>query len=129
MAASTSPDKAFDWVDLTWKEGQTIDALREVKPCATLDAKLLSSLTNILVGEFARKVDTFKDTEAANGHYGRGRQVLFMMHEYFSANMKHGATYALQDLLSVTLKNDNLKTFLSNWDILGPSDCGYHQNP
>ena len=39
-----------------------------------------------------------------------------MMHEHFSTNIKHGATYALQDLFSVKLKNDNLRSFISNWD-------------
>ena len=80
----------------------------------TLDAKLLSALRNILTGDFARKVDTYKETEATSKRYVRGRQVLFMMHDHFSS-IKHGTTYALQDLFSVKLKNDNLR-FISNWD-------------
>ena len=39
-----------------------------------------------------------------------------MMHEHFSTNIKHGATYALQDRFSVKLKGDNLRGFISNWD-------------
>ena len=39
-----------------------------------------------------------------------------MLHDHFSTNMKHGSTYALQDLFSVHLKGENLKTFISNWD-------------
>ena len=46
----------------------------------------------------------------------RGRQVLLMMHEYFSTNIKHGATYSLSDLFNVRMEGDNLKTFLTNWD-------------
>ena len=42
--------------------------------------------------------------------------MLFMMHEHFSTNIKHGATYSLQDLFSVKLKGDNLRGFISNWD-------------
>ena len=38
------------------------------------------------------------------------------MHQHFSTNIKHGATYALQDLFNVKLKGENLKVFLSNWD-------------
>ena len=116
MSASTNPDKAFDWISETWAEGQTIEALRDVGWFTTLDAKLLSALTKILTGDFARKVDTHKETEATSRRYVRGRQVLFMMHEHFSTNIKHGATYALQDLFSVKLKNDNLRSFISNWD-------------
>ena len=91
-----------------------MEALRNVGKFTTLDAKLLSSLTNILTGDFARKVDTYKETEATNHRYVRGRQVLLMMHEHFSTNIKHGATYSLQDLFSVKLKGDNLRGFISN---------------
>ena len=87
VAASTNPDSAFAWVGEVWKEGQTIEALRKVAPFATLDAKLLSALTNIITGDFARKVDTFKETEANEGRIVRGRQVLFMLHDHFSTNM------------------------------------------
>ena len=39
-----------------------------------------------------------------------------MLHDHFSTNIKHGATYALQDLFSVQLRGENLKSFISNWD-------------
>ena len=69
VAASTNPDAAFEWIAEVWKEGQNIEALRKVAPFATLlvDAKLLSALTNIITRDFARKVDTFKETEANEG--------------------------------------------------------------
>ena len=89
---------------------------RDVGKFTTLDAKLLSALTNTLTGDFARKVDTYKETEATKKRYVRGRQVLLMMHEYFSTNIKHGAAYALLDFFSVKLKGDNLRGFISNWD-------------
>ena len=41
VAASTDPDSAFKWVSDSWKEEQTLEALRKVAPFATLDAKLL----------------------------------------------------------------------------------------
>ena len=116
MSASTDPDKAFDWISETRKEGQTLEALRDVDKFTTLDAKLLSALANILTGDCARNVDTYKETEATNKRYVRGRQVLLMMHEHFSTNIKHGATYALQDRFSVKLKGDNLRGFISNWN-------------
>ena len=116
VAASTDPDSAFKWISDSWKEEQTLEALRKVAPFATLDAKLLSALTNIITGDFARKVDTFKETEATAGRIVRGRQVLFMLHDHFSTNIKHGATYALQVLFSVQLRGENLKSFISNWD-------------
>ena len=97
-------------------EDQTLEALWKVAPFATLDAKLFSALTNIITGDFARKVDTFKETEATAGRIVRGVQVLFMLHDHFSTNIKHGATYALQDLFGVQLRWENLSAFISNWD-------------
>ena len=82
---------AFKWVSESWKGTQTLEALRKVATFATLDAKLLSALTNIITGDFARKVDTFKETEATAGKIVRGRQVLFMLHDHFSTNIKHGS--------------------------------------
>lgn len=43
------------------------------------DKALLSSLTNILTGDFARTIDTFKEIEAAKNRYVRARQVLLKM--------------------------------------------------
>ena len=39
-----------------------------------------------------------------------------MLHDHCSTNIKHGATYALQDLFSVQLRGEDLKSFISNWD-------------
>ena len=116
VAASAKPDEAFKWISETWKDNQTLAALEKPSIFPTLDAKLLSALTNILTGDVARIIDTYKETEAAAGRMVRGRQVLFKLHEYFSTNIKHGATYALQDLFSVRLKGENLKSFIANWD-------------
>ena len=76
----------------------------------------MSALTNVITGHLARVVDTFKENEAALDRIVRGRQILFMLHDHFSANIKHGATYALEDLFSITLRNDNLRAFMSAWD-------------
>ena len=106
MAASTKPDDAFRWVNEAWKEGQTLEALQKVVPFTTLDAKLMSAPTNVITGHFARIVNTFKENEAAKDRIVGGRQILFRLHDHFSTNIKHGATYALEDLFSVTLKNE-----------------------
>ena len=52
-------------------------------------------------------MDTFKENEATAD---------LMLHDHFSTNIKHGATYALEDLFSVSLRNDNLTVFMSSWD-------------
>ena len=74
VAASTNPDAAFAWVSEIWSEGRTIDELKSPGSFGTLDAKLMSALTTVLVGDFARRINTLKETEAAKGQQVRGRQ-------------------------------------------------------
>ena len=126
-AASSKPDKAFSWINKVWVEGQTIDGLASPEGLTTLDAKLLAALSSIVTGEFARKVDTFKEKESMKDRPVRGRQALLMKHEYFSTNIKHGAAYSLSDLFNVKMKGDNLKTFLSNWDSVAVLETLFYQ--
>ena len=84
----------------------------------TLDAKILSGLTNILEGDFARQTDTFKETEAHAGRLVRGRQLLLRLHNHFATNALHGSVYDMEDLMNCIMVNQNLTTFISNWDTI-----------
>ena len=88
-----------------WEPAVTIEELKDPGAFLTLDAKLLSALTNIIQGDLARQLDTFKEIEAQKGNPVRGRQVVLIVHEHLSTNIKHGATYAMEDLLNVRLVN------------------------
>ena len=50
IAASAKPDLAFQWVEEVFKTDQSVEALRHPGKFVTLDAKLMSSLTNICEG-------------------------------------------------------------------------------
>ena len=115
-AASPSPDEAFAWIGKVWVEGKTVNDLKDSGTFVTLDAKLLSGLTNIAEGDLARQIDTFKEVQAKSGVPAKGRQVLFMFHQHFATSIKHGSVYDIEDLMSVTLVNDDLKSFITRWD-------------
>ena len=115
-AASPSPDEAFAWIGKVWVEGKTVDDLKDSGTFVTLDAKLLSGLTNIAEGDLGRQIDTFKEVQAKSGVPAKGRQVLFMFHQHFATSIKHGSVYDIEDLMSVTLVNDDLKSFITRWD-------------
>ena len=70
----------------------------------------------MLEGDFARQMDTFKEREANAGRPVRGRQVLFKLNDHFATNALHGSVYDLEDLLAITLANENLVVFLRNWE-------------
>ena len=116
VAASDRTDKAFEWLSAVWSKDKTVELLRDPEGFATLDAKILSAVTNIVSGDFARQVDTFKEREAHHDRLVRGRQVLLMMDKYFSTNALHGSVYDIEDLLSVTMVNEKLEVFMRNWD-------------
>ena len=115
VAASDKPDMAFEWLSKVWAKESTEEQLRDPEGFVTLDAKVLSAITNVLEGEFARQTDTFKEREANAGRPVRGRQVLFRLNDHFATNALHGSVYDLEDLLAITLANENLVVFLSNW--------------
>ena len=115
-AASKDPDRAISWFDKVYKDKVTMEDLADSEGMATLDAKLLSSLTNIVEGDLARRLDNIKERALMKGESTRGRQALWLFHDHFSTHIHLGAVYALEDLMSVRMKNDDLKTFISNWD-------------
>ena len=78
------------------------------------DAKILSGLTNVLEGDFARQTDTFKETEAHAGRLVRGRQLLLRLHSHFATNALQGSVYDMEDLMI----NQNLTTFIRNGDTI-----------
>ena len=116
IAASAKPDLAFHWVEEVFKTDQSVEALKDSGKFVTLDAKLMSSLANICEGDFARQLDIFKEEQAKSGTPARGRQALLMIHKHFSPSRKHGAVYDIEDLMAVTLVNDDLRGFITRWD-------------
>ena len=77
---------------------------------------MLAALTKIARGELSREVLIFKETEASKNKAVRGRQVLYLFDQYFKTNEEVGALYSVEDLLKVRLLNDDLSTFLGNWE-------------
>lgn len=80
---------------------------------AILDAKLMSTLMNVIDGDLSRQLGIFRENEAKKGIH---RQALRMVHKHFSTSQKHGAIFDLEDLMAVQMVNDDLKGFVSRWD-------------
>ena len=50
-----------------------LETLADSGTFATLDAKLMSALTNVVDGDLARQLDLFKEQEAKRGIRAKGR--------------------------------------------------------
>jgi hypothetical protein len=95
----------------------TYDLLADSGEFGTLDIKLAAALTKVATGEIGRKVTLAVETEAKRGRMLKGRQILWMVHDYHKYDEEIGALYDYQDLLSVRLKNDScLESFMNSWD-------------
>ncbi|CAE7248212.1 unnamed protein product [Symbiodinium natans] len=70
-----------------------------------LSPKQLKALLKSLARSSKKSGDD-KDTE------DEGRQILFLLHKYFATNALHNSVYDMEDLLSVTMTNENLVTFI-----------------
>ena len=81
-----------------------------------MDTKLLSAISKVVKGELARQIVNYKESEAAHARAVRGRQVLYMFEQYFKTNEEVGALYSVEDLLKVSLTNDDLSSFIHNWE-------------
>ena len=64
VAAATKPDHAVSWLSKVWDKETKAEDLRETHGFTTLDAKILSAVTSVLEGEFARQIDSLKESEA-----------------------------------------------------------------
>ena len=99
-----------------YRPGASHDSLPSPGKFLTLDTKLLEALTTVSRGELAREILIFKGAEAAKDREVRGRRVLYLFDQYFKTNEEVGSLYSVEDLLKVRLINDDLSTFLSNWE-------------
>eukprot|EP00439_Symbiodinium_sp_Y106_P057251 s302_g8.t1 len=110
--------KAHAWLGKVWEKDASETELRDPEGFSTLGAKILSGLTNVLEGDFARQTDTFKETEAHAGRLVRGRQLLLHLHNQFVTNALHGSVYDMEDLMNCLMVNQNLTAFIRNWDTI-----------
>ena len=115
-AASDRPDEAFDWILAVYDRHAGHSSLRDPGKFVTLDTKLLAALTKVAKGELARQILNFKETEAGERRAVRGRQVLYLFHQHFKTNEEVGSLYSVEDLLKVNLLQDDLSTFIQNWE-------------
>jgi hypothetical protein len=122
VATASCPGDAFYWissvkpgsdpallqdVDYPWKKGAGF---------GTVDAKLAAALARLLTGEFARKLRVMKTDAMQKGSRLIGRRLLLAVDEEFQVADADGAMYGIEHLFSITMRNDNLAKFMSEWE-------------
>ena len=84
-----------------------------------LDAKIAAALIKILQNfQFKKKVSLEEKKAQKEDRILRGRQVAFMIHDYFRVTGAHDTVLDYADLFSVTHHDDNIQEFDTRWDEL-----------
>ena len=101
-------------------EDASFESLADSGRFKALDVKLSAALTDLCTGELAFKVTNATEAEADKSRLIKGRQVLFMIYEWFNLCQEAGALYDAVDLFNVKLKPGasvkELENFLDRWD-------------
>ena len=77
-----------------------------------LDAMIASALKKLINTQstFRKRVSVEEQRAQKDDRFSRGRQIVYMIYEYFRATGAHEAVQGLADLVSVTLQNTMSKT-------------------
>ena len=123
-ACSDFLSEAMVWI----KELEMVDSMEELKSSRSvagknfpnvemLDAKIASAFNKIIQNShFEKKVSLEEQKAQKEDRFLRGRQIAFMIRDYIRVTGAHDTVLDYADLLSVTLRDDNIQEFDTRWD-------------
>ncbi len=116
-SAYADSDAAFTWilevenVDGTFEGFSGMPDARFLR----LDSLLGAGWRAVVIGDVGREITLKSEVEAKLGRLIKGRQILWLVHEYYHSRSTAGSLYDYEDLLVVTLKHEsNLRPFMRN---------------
>ena len=121
---SQFPTEAMLWI----KEVELVDSVDDLKPSCSvkghhmpnfevLDAKIASALNRIIHNtQFKRKVSLEEQKAQKEDCFLRGRQIAYVIYEYFRVTGANDSVENYTDLFTIVLRNDDIQEFDSKWD-------------
>ena len=86
-----------------------------------LDAKIASALNKIIHNsQFKKKVSLEEQKAQKEDRFQRGRQIAFMIYDYFRATGVNDTALDYASFFSVTLRDDNVQESDTRWDEVPP---------
>ena len=77
---------------------------------------MTDTLSTLAVEKIKEKVSLEEQRAQKDDRYQRRRQIAFLIHDYFRVTGAHDTVLDYADLFSVTLHDDNIQEFDSEWD-------------
>ena len=121
---SQFPTEAMHWI----KEVEMVDSVDEFKSSSSvrgirmpdfevLDARIAAALNRIIHNShFRRRVSLEEQKAQKEDRFFRGRQVAYLIYEYFRVTGANDSVDNYADLFTVGLRNDDIQEFDSKWD-------------
>ena len=82
-----------------------------------LDAKIASALNRIIQNTRSKKKVSLEEMKAQKeDRFLRGRQIAYLIYEYFRVTGANDSVENYADLFTVSLRNDDIQQFDSKWD-------------
>ena len=82
-----------------------------------LDARIASALNRIIHNShFKRRVSLEEQKAQKEDRFLRGRQIAYLIYEYFRVTGIHDSVENYTDLFTIALRNDDIQEFDSKWD-------------
>ena len=82
-----------------------------------LDARVTSALTKIIHNShFKRRISLEEHKAQKEDRFLRGRQIAYLIYEYFRVTGANDSVENSADLLTIVLRNDDIQEVDSKWD-------------
>ena len=82
-----------------------------------LDVKIASALNRIIhTNRFKKKISLEERKAQKEDRFLRGRQIAYLIYEYFRVTGANDSVENYADLFTVVLRNDDIQEFDSKWD-------------
>ena len=89
----------------------------EMPDFEVLDAKVAPALNRIIHNtQFKRKVSLEEQKAQKEDRFLRGRQIAYLIYEYFQVTGANDSVENYADLFTIALRNDGIQEFDSKWD-------------
>ena len=76
---------------------------------------MASGLIQIVQGQLVKEIQLIDDQLSKHGKYLNGRQIYWIICNYFKVCETQGTIIELKDLLALSLKGDNVRQFVNAW--------------
>ena len=121
---SQFPTEAMQWI----KKVEMVDSVDDLRSSSftrgismpnfeVFDARIASALNKIIhISHFKRRISLEEQKAQKQDRFLRDRQIAYLIYDYFRVTGVHDSVENYADLFTMSLRNDDIQEFDSEWD-------------